>query len=202
MRWQGLDLQRLSEQGRFAFIDGLSELFAISPAPSSSQAQQSGATPLRPSTTLPVRAASATGPVPARGPAASTIISVSKAPAASTQSTPAAQTQLHFTGRGVSALDSLEKDVLGVIANLQTKNNSNNNGRLADSEENNDVVLIIDQPDLLLAATGPAQGIGATEMSEWLMGLQQVTVTILEIPGQNAQGYTLGRTLHNPHSIC
>jgi hypothetical protein len=96
----------------------------------------------------------------------------------------------------------LEKAILGVIANLQTKNNSNDNSRLADSEESNDVVLIIDQPDLLLAATGPVQRIGATEMSEWLMGLQQVTVSILEIPGQNAQGYTIGRILHNPHSIC
>lgn len=166
---QGLDLQRLSEQGRFAFVDGLSELFPISPTPSPSPAQ-SASVPSRPgSTTLPVRATSATGPVPARGPAPSTRAGVSRAPAASTQSTPAAEKQLRLTGRGLSALDSLEKDVLDVIANLPTDSN----------EDDDEVVLIIDQPDLLLAATGPAQGIGATEMSEWVMGLQQVTVVHL-----------------------
>jgi elongator complex protein 6 len=41
-------------------------------------------------------------------------------------------------------------------------------------DDENGVVLVIDQPDLLLAATGPAQGIGATEMGEWIMGLEHV----------------------------
>lgn len=40
--------------------------------------------------------------------------------------------------------------------------------------EESEVLLIVDQPDLLLAATGPSRGIGATEMSDWMMGLQQV----------------------------
>lgn len=42
-----------------------------------------------------------------------------------------------------------------------------------DSEEA-EVLLIVDQPDLLLAATGPSKGIGATETGDWVMGLQQV----------------------------
>jgi elongator complex protein 6 len=37
-----------------------------------------------------------------------------------------------------------------------------------------EVLLVIDQPDMLLAATGPNKGIGATEMGEWVMGLQEV----------------------------
>ena len=36
------------------------------------------------------------------------------------------------------------------------------------------MLLIVDQPDFLLAATGPSKGIGTTEMNEWIMGLQQV----------------------------
>lgn len=40
------------------------------------------------------------------------------------------------------------------------------------------MILIIDQPDLLLAATGASKGIGATEMMEWVMGLQQVGLYI------------------------
>lgn len=43
-----------------------------------------------------------------------------------------------------------------------------------EGEEEPEILLIVDQPDLLLAATGPAKGIGATEMGEWIMGLQQV----------------------------
>lgn len=47
------------------------------------------------------------------------------------------------------------------------------------NEDDSDILLIIDQPDLLLAATGASKGIGATEMMEWVMGLQQVGSTYL-----------------------
>lgn len=72
--------------------------------------------------------------------------------------------KLHFSGRGVPALDALEKDIVSVIEQLK-----------AASDSSEDVLLIIDQPDLLLAATGPSMGIGATEISEWITGLQQVS---------------------------
>lgn len=48
------------------------------------------------------------------------------------------------------------------------------------AEDEAEVVLIVDQPDLLLAATGPGRGIGATEMKEWVMGLEQVCLLFRE----------------------
>lgn len=76
--------------------------------------------------------------------------------------------RLHLSGSGVAALDALEKDILAVVDGLKTKNGAD----VADG--GSDVLLVIDQPDLLLATTGPTQGIGATEMGEWIMGLEQV----------------------------
>lgn len=49
----------------------------------------------------------------------------------------------------------------------------------AATAEESDVLLIIDQPDLLLAATGPNRGIGATEMGEWVLGLQEVCCLLI-----------------------
>jgi hypothetical protein len=45
------------------------------------------------------------------------------------------------------------------------------------SQNENDILLVVDQPDLLLAATGPGMACGATEMSEMIMGLRQVNHT-------------------------
>lgn len=73
-------------------------------------------------------------------------------------------TRLHFSGTGIAALDGLEKDIVNVIEQLKSAR-----------DEESEVVLIVDQPDLLLAATGPSRGIGSTEMMEWIMGLQQVS---------------------------
>lgn len=41
--------------------------------------------------------------------------------------------------------------------------------------DGNDILLIVDQPDLLLAATGPKMGVGAMEMSEMILGLRHVS---------------------------
>jgi elongator complex protein 6 len=71
--------------------------------------------------------------------------------------------KLHFSGRGLASLDVLENDISSVIEQQK-----------ASMEEGDELILIIDQPDLLLAATGPSMGIGATEMAEWITGLQQV----------------------------
>lgn len=45
--------------------------------------------------------------------------------------------------------------------------------------ESGELLLIVDQPDLLLASTGPSMGIGATEMAEWITALQQVRLMLL-----------------------
>lgn len=127
-------------------------------------------------TTLPVR--SPPGAVPARVPgtiapataggSSSNLNRVSTAPESTIK-------RLRLTGRGTAALDALEKDVLAVVEELQTKGRTAVGSTDGDgNDDENGVVLVIDQPDLLLAATGPSQGIGATEMGEWIMGLEQV----------------------------
>ena len=81
----------------------------------------------------------------------------------SKQAEPGIAKKLHFSGRGLASLDALEKDILSVIEQQKSS-----------MEDGDELLLIIDQPDLLLAATGPTMGIGATEMSEWITALQQV----------------------------
>lgn len=81
--------------------------------------------------------------------------------------------KLHFSGRNLASLDTMEKDISLVIEQQK-----------ASMEDGDELILIIDQPDLLLAATGPSMGIGATEMAEWIAGLQQVS-SRQEIFGSN-----------------
>lgn len=155
---QGLDLSRLAQRQQFAFLDGLSELFT-SPqakvAPSTSPNMTS-----TPRTTLPLR--SQPDAVPGRTPAAVL--------AGQGRSSPPDQTgqgvvkKLRFSGRGTAALDALEKDIVSVIQQYKTS-----------GDGDDELLLIFDQPDFLLAATGPTMGIGATEMAEWVSGLQQVS---------------------------
>lgn len=157
--YQGLDIGRLSEQGRFAFIDGLSELFhsstptpAVAPSPFTAQP---AAVPSR--GTLPVRSAPGTLRTPAQPAPA-----VGKAPSGSEP-----VKRLRLSGRGQAALDTLEKDIVAVINGLKGKKGPGN-------DDESEILLIIDQPDLVLAATGLSHGISATDMGEWIMGLQQV----------------------------
>ena len=109
-------------------------------------------------------------------------------------------TSLRFTGSGLSALDGLEKSILQVIQKLKdstrseatrtmsmddtqvkvTGNDENDNED--DGGENKKILLVIDQPDFLLASTGPSKGIGAIEIGEWIIGLQQVRNAIYILP--------------------
>lgn len=73
--------------------------------------------------------------------------------------------RLQFSGNNPAPFDGLEKCLATVMEKL--KNTEGN-------EDGSDVMLILDQPDLLLAATGPGRGIGATEMMEWVSELEQV----------------------------
>jgi elongator complex protein 6 len=75
--------------------------------------------------------------------------------------------RLHFAGSGLAALDTIEKEITMVISELKASGPE-------EDEDDSEILLVIDQPDFLLAATGPSKGIGATEMGEWIMGLQQV----------------------------
>ncbi|PLB39246.1 uncharacterized protein BDW47DRAFT_14034 [Aspergillus candidus] len=191
----GLDLARLTDKRQFAFVDGLSELF-YTPTPSSQTTTSTTPGPAPSRTVLPVR--SQPGPVPARG-------GPQPAPARPTPANPHQQVQqqprgagpvkrLHLTGTGVQALDALENDISTVIKQLKTPVTPGHEG-----EEEPEILLIVDQPDLLLAATGPAKGIGATEMGEWIMGLQQnVHATVLALSADSPLIHNAAESAHQP----
>ncbi|KAJ5930437.1 hypothetical protein N7466_005930 [Penicillium verhagenii] len=164
----GLDLARLADKKEFAFVDGLSELFcppqtantASSPSPINAGIPARTALPLR----------GPPGAVPGRGPP-SAVPTPRNENVARSPTEVSAVKKLHFSGRGTAALDVMEKDIIAVVERLKATN-----------EEGEEVLLIIDQPDFLLAATGTSMGIGATEMSEWVTGLQQtVHSTVLTL---------------------
>lgn len=110
------------------------------------------------SRTIPGRGPVGRAPLapPARAPTNSSTQTASGSNSSSTSK------QLHASGQGSVALDGLEKDILSVISSIKP----------ADGDD--DTVLILDQPDLVLAAT---PGINAVDMSEWIIGLQQVCGT-------------------------
>lgn len=151
---QGLDLSRLAQKQQFAFLDGLSELFT--PPQANAAPRTSPNMTSAPRTTLPLR--SQPGAIPATMPAGQGRSSPRD------QTEPGVAKKLRFTGRGTAGLDALEKDIVSVIQQYKTS-----------GDEDDELLLILDQPDFLLAATGPTVGIGATEMAEWMTGLQQVS---------------------------
>ncbi|KAL2801792.1 hypothetical protein BJX63DRAFT_438490 [Aspergillus granulosus] len=169
----GLDLPRLTEKRQFAFVDGLSELFSspstpTQPTPTPHQYPGAG---IVPRTTLPIRPQ----PAPARLRQAIPVSAGSEGVSSQTTKEPGPTGKLHFSGSGIVALDALEKGIIAVVNELKAP-------RPSEDEDNSDILLVIDQPDLLLAAAGINKGIGATEMGEWLMGLQQAaSATIVTI---------------------
>ncbi|KAF7156417.1 hypothetical protein CNMCM5623_010087 [Aspergillus felis] len=157
----GLDLARLTDKGQFAFVDGLSELFYAPSATQRSPVPPSSPSAIPPRTVLPLR--TSPGAVLGRAPQplprpSSTVPSTASAESGRTK-------RLHFSGSGFGALDALENDIANVIKQLKTSKDGD--------EGEPEVLLVIDQPDMLLAASGPNKGIGATEMGEWVMGLQE-----------------------------
>ncbi|GFF27256.1 hypothetical protein IFM46972_02022 [Aspergillus udagawae] len=157
----GLDLARLTDKGQFAFVDGLSELFYAPSATQRSPPPPSSPSAIPPRTALPLR--TSLGAVPGRAPQhlpqpSSTVPSTASAESGRTK-------RLHFSGSGHGALDALENDIANVIEQLKSSKTGD--------EGEPEVLLVIDQPDMLLAASGPSHGIGATEMGEWVMGLQE-----------------------------
>jgi len=66
---------------------------------------------------------------------------------------------------------------LTIVENVRTQGRTDRTGH-----QKTEILLVIDQPDFLLAAMGTGQGIGASEMQDWLMGLEQaVHSTILTL---------------------
>ncbi|KAL4863774.1 hypothetical protein BDV12DRAFT_22177 [Aspergillus spectabilis] len=186
----GLDLARLTEKRQFAFVDGLSELFSSPTAPTSPPPASSHS-PHR--TTLPIRSQ------PGISPAGSARLRQPAQPPASvdgsysqTARESGSVKQLHFSGNGVAAIDALEKDITTVINQLKESTPD-------EDGEGSEILLVIDQPDLLLAATGPSKGIGATEMGEWIMGLQQAaSSTLLTISADSPLIHNASALAHQP----
>ncbi|KAH8426457.1 uncharacterized protein LDX57_004195 [Aspergillus melleus] len=196
----GLDLARLTDKRQFAFVDGLSELFnpPVTTPSHSTPSHFPGAAPSR--TVLPVR--SQPGPIPARGPQP---VSRPPAPAPNSNATPTSKEvgpvkRLHLSGNGTTALSSLEREITAVVKQLQAE--------AAGNGEESEVLLIVDQPDLLLAATGPGRGIGATEMGDWIMNIQQgVHATVMAVSADSplihnasAANYEPATPLETEHS--
>ena len=68
-------------------------------------------------------------------------------------------------------LAQLELDIVNAVNQLKTHSNETQDGS---QERDGDVLLIIDQPDFLLSATGPDNGVGPTVMVTWILGLRGV----------------------------
>lgn len=155
-------------------MDGLSELFYAPQAAGAAPSVPSNAgTPARAS--LPLR--SQPGAVPARGPP-SAAPGLNIGNATRSQNELGIAKKLHLSGRGIAALDTLERDIASVIQQQKSS-----------MDDGDELLLIIDQPDFLLAATGPVMGIGATEMAEWVSGLQQVSPHVYTWTGPSLTSY-------------
>lgn len=85
-------------------------------------------------------------------------------------------------GRSDQALDSIQREIEGVIDKIKTKEQSGD-----------EVLLVIDQPDLLLAAAS-GDSFGAAEMTEFIMSLREVCCfSKLGIYGRDSVLITINR---------
>ncbi|KAK2858504.1 hypothetical protein FQN49_004665 [Arthroderma sp. PD_2] len=206
----GLDLNKLSKEGRFSFVDGVTELFSPAPTPqspnptvpggavsSSPRARKSSVSspsfPL-PDRTPPSPSQAARGPRPgpislsgrvnpllARPTPPTPPISAKPSTTFSQQNTsagddshrnPSIRTLRWVPTRGSDGgLDGVEKAIASAIEDI-CKGQSNEHK--SEQAGENDVLLVLDQPDFLLAATGPSMCVGATEMGESIMGLRRL----------------------------
>ncbi|KAF9889777.1 hypothetical protein FE257_006867 [Aspergillus nanangensis] len=184
----GLDLARLTDKRQFAFIDGLSELFS-SPTTASAQSALPPRPTTAPRTVLPIR--SQPSPLPTRSPQPNPRPDNPSPNAAPGPKEAGPVARLRLTGSGTAALDALEQEIISVIKQLKSSTPAD--------EDEAEVLLIVDQPDLLLAATGPSKGIGATEMGEWLMGLQQSAyATVLTLSADSPLLHNASASAHQP----
>lgn len=155
---------------RLRFVDGFSGLFDASRQIQQPQQQQQGSIRSGPAMgsarSIPMR-----GPASPRAPPPSS--SASGATPSQAKNLTLQQKQLHISGQGITVLNQLENDILSVIQSLPKPDRTNQTDEDGEEDEDDrdDILLILDQPDLILATT---PGIDANDLSEWVMGLQQV----------------------------
>ncbi|KAK2757343.1 hypothetical protein FQN54_004857 [Arachnomyces sp. PD_36] len=121
----GLDLNRLVNENRLSFVDGVSGLFPIE---EQSRGLQSSARP-----------------------------SAANAPCLAPKAN-----HVKLQWKANEGLNKIEKDIVAAIDQLKTQ--------AADGDD--EILLIVDQPDLLLSATGMKDGTGATQMEDLILGLR------------------------------
>ncbi|KAJ9641491.1 hypothetical protein H2199_005461 [Coniosporium tulheliwenetii] len=182
----GLDLARLAQQNRFAFVDGLSSLFLppaadqispktptstpAAPTPSAQPLRQSPL-PIRPGRSIPPRSPA----VPSRHPApvapSDQVQHVSPL-AAHPANLPAQPKGFYrLTSPYLEHLEQVLSPAIAQVAQLPA-------GKTAPRK----VLLILDAPDLLLAAVDPSSGITASSLAVSLLKLrQQVHATVLAV---------------------
>ncbi|EED13835.1 conserved hypothetical protein [Talaromyces stipitatus ATCC 10500] len=153
----GLDLQRFVDGDRFRYVDGLSGLF------DRPQQEQGSVRPMTGGVMGSGRS------IPMRGAIDSTRPTTSSIPTSPQSKNPTPQQkqkQLLLSGQGITALNQLENDILAVIKSITKSDIMSGNEEHAED----DILLILDQPDLILATT---PDINENDISEWIMGLQQ-----------------------------
>lgn len=148
---------RLAQDKRFAFVDGFSELFAHETAVPTSPS--TNASPDTQTAASSRRGQPRPSPQQQNGPAPGGL-----ATGGPHSRRPSNWKTLRWSKQ--NGLDMVEKEIIPVINHLS--------GATKDAQAGNDTLLVIDQPDFLLAATGPIMGVGGTELSEMIMGLRQV----------------------------
>ncbi|KAK5009630.1 hypothetical protein LTR28_000091 [Elasticomyces elasticus] len=155
-RGGGLDLARLAQRKRFAFVDGLSSLFGSSAAPEA--ADRTTATPNR-RTAGPLRAVTTTASIPNRGPLP---IRQLPGPTVAATTTPDIKPPPHTQTPNQNGTLVLENPTLANLHDAVTAAIS----ALAPAP----IHLILDSPDLLLASESTV----TTELYTCLMRLRSV----------------------------
>lgn len=172
-RGGGVDLARLAQQGRFVFVDGLTQLFPVKTEKEDLTAASS--TPQTAQRSLPVRSTPATplpsrgGPLPARGPVPSRgppiPSSTQSQPQQSVQQQPQQQQQnqpSNITHLTSASPTSTHKLLTTTLSSLHT------------AHPTSKIHLILDAPTLLLA-TSPTPS--ASTLSHLLLSLRSLVTT-------------------------
>ncbi|KAM5452437.1 hypothetical protein MaudCBS49596_003255 [Microsporum audouinii] len=205
----GLDLNKLSKEGRFSFVDGVTKLFtpipsqapkpvvpggALAPAAHARRSSVSSPsfplpdrTPPSPSRTArasrpgPISLSGRVNPLLARPAPPTPPISTASPSTFASQDTPASggnHQNLNIrtlrwapTAGNNGGMDGVEKVITSAIDDIRKEQA---NGDKTEQEGDNGVLLVLDQPDFLLAATGSSMRVGATEMGELIMGLRRL----------------------------
>ncbi|KAF2132225.1 hypothetical protein P153DRAFT_364652 [Dothidotthia symphoricarpi CBS 119687] len=178
----GLDLERLKKEGRFAFVDGLSGVLGevdehnnarpeIQPRAAAPSASTSGIQAQRGGQTLPVR-----GPpgrvLPARGAQPATSTTLAAQTATTSKSTPG-----HCTLKS-SELGNLKTAIASAVSSLSSSSTPT-------SPSQRKTLLVLDNPDLLLALNSTMTPSAMTSLVLALHTLPSVSHMLLHIQSDN-----------------